>query len=139
MRQRGHENWREHLLYEDTGSKWFFLSRVACTQQMPIAVLSHPFGSGQMTVERMSRTIWLSIRINMQHDPRDLSPVGTLGVGIEQPQIGHQMFHVVVRQCGGEWHHVGHIGIKRGFLNRHPGARRVTSGDNVGPLTKVTP
>ena len=62
---------------------------------MAITVLSHPFGAGQMTVECMSCAIGLAIGINMQHDPRNLPPVGTFGVGIEQPQIGHQMVLIV--------------------------------------------
>jgi hypothetical protein len=39
------------------------------------------------------------------------------------------MLLIVIRQCRSGWRHVGDIGVERGFLNRHPGARRVTSGD----------
>ena len=90
-----------------------------------------------MTVKCMSRAIGFVVGVNMQNNPRDLAPVGSFGIGIEQPQIGHQMFPVIVRQCGDGWRHVGHIRIKRGFLNRHPGARRVTSEDYAGPQTKL--
>ena len=55
-----------------------------------------------MTVERMSRAIWLSIGINMQNDPCNLAPVGTLGVGIQQSQVGHQMFLIVAVSIGAD-------------------------------------
>jgi hypothetical protein len=38
-----------------------------------------------MALERMLCAIWLPIRIDVQHDPSDLTPVGALGVSIEQP------------------------------------------------------
>jgi hypothetical protein len=31
----------------------------------------------------MPRTIWLLVRIKMQNNPRNLAPVGAIGVGIE--------------------------------------------------------
>src|SRR6516164_7144440 len=90
-----------------------------------------------MAVECMSRAIRLAVGINVQNDPRDLVPVCALCVGIEQPQVSHQMFLIVTRQGRNRWRHVGNVGVERGFLNRHPGTRRVTSGDNADPLTKV--
>jgi hypothetical protein len=96
------------------------LLRGAATQQMSIAMFSHPFGAGQMTVERMSRAIWLPIRINMQHNPRYLAPIRALGVGVEEPQISHNMFLVVARQRRGGGRHVSNIGVERGLLNWHP-------------------
>jgi hypothetical protein len=87
-----------------------------------------------MTVECMPRPIWLAIRINMQNDPRNLAPVGAFSVGIKQPQVSHQMFLIVRRQRRGGWRRVSNIGIERGLLYRHPGAQRVTSGDNICPL-----
>ena len=63
----------------------------------------------------------------MQHDPRDLAPVGTLCVGIQQPQVGHQMFLIVCRQRRGGWRHVSNIGIERGLLHWLLVLRRVTS------------
>ena len=72
-----------------------------------------------MTVERMSRAIRLPIWIDMQHDPRDLAPIGTLGVSVEQSQVSHQMFLVVARECRGGWRQVSSIGIERGLLNWH--------------------
>jgi len=54
-----------------------------------------------MTVKCMSRAIRFAVGINMQNDPRNLAPVGALGISVEQPQIGHQMFLIVCRQCRG--------------------------------------
>ena len=66
-----------------------------------------------MTVKCMSRAIWLSIWINMQNDPCNLSPVGALSIGIEQTQISHQMLLIVARQRRVGRRHVSNIGIKR--------------------------
>ena len=65
-----------------------------------------------MTVKRMSRAIRFAVRVNMQYNSRDLTPIGTLGVGIEQAQISHQMFLIVACQCRGSWRRVGNIGIE---------------------------
>ena len=51
----------------------------------------------------------------MQNDPRNLAPVGALSVGVEQPQVSHQMFLIVARQRrGGRRRHVTNVGIERG-------------------------
>jgi transcriptional regulator with XRE-family HTH domain len=64
----------------------------------------------------MSRAILFSIRINMQNNARDLAPFRTLCVGIEQSQIGHQMFLIVCRQGRSKWRHVCDIGVERGVF-----------------------
>ena len=50
-----------------------------------------------MTLERMSRAIWVPMRIDMQHKLRDLAPVSSIGIRIEQAQISYQMLLVVAR------------------------------------------
>jgi hypothetical protein len=126
MQKCGHDI-LEKIHISELNRSWFVLLIGVAAQQMPIAMLSHPFGASQMTVERESRAIRLPIWINTQHDPRDLAPVGTLGVSVKQPQVSHQMFLIVTRQCRGGWRYVSNIGIERGLLHWHPGARRVTS------------
>jgi hypothetical protein len=116
----GHDILEKIHISEKLNRSWFVLLRRVAAQQMPIAILSHPFGASQMTVERMSRAIRLPIWINMQHDPRHVAPVSTLGVSVKQPQVSHQMFLIVTRQCRGGWRHVSNIGIEREFLHWHP-------------------
>jgi hypothetical protein len=120
MQKCGHDILEKIHISEKLNGSCFVLLRGVAAQQMPIAILSHPFGASQMTVERMSRAIRLPIWINMQHDPRDLAPVSTLGVSVKQPQVSHQMFLIVTRQCRGGWRYVSNIGIERGFLHWHP-------------------
>ena len=50
-----------------------------------------------MTVKCMSRAIRFVVRVNVQHDSRDLTPVGALSISIEQAQVSHQMFLIVTR------------------------------------------
>ena len=64
-----------------------------------------------MTVKRISRAIRFAVRINMQHDPRGLTPVGALNIGIEQAQVSHQMFLIIARQRRCNWCRVSNIGI----------------------------
>jgi hypothetical protein len=40
-----------------------------------------------MAVEGTPRSIRLAVRVDAQHDPRDLAPVGTLRVRIEQAHV----------------------------------------------------
>jgi hypothetical protein len=51
---------------------------------MPVVVLGHPLSTRKVTIEGPSRAIGLLLWINMQYDPRNLSPVGTLLIGIKQ-------------------------------------------------------
>ena len=88
---------------------------------MSITVRCHPFGSGQVTIERTPRAFWFMIRVNVQNDPRNFPPVGVFSVSIKQSQIRHHMAMVIPGQRGGGWRHVGDIWIKRRFVRRHPG------------------
>ena len=65
---------------------------------MSIAMLSHPFGAGQVTIESMSCTIRFTIRVNVQHDPGNLSPVGSGRVGVEQTKVRNNVLLIVHRQ-----------------------------------------
>jgi hypothetical protein len=64
---------------------------------MSITMLSHSFGSGQVTIESMSCTIRFTIRVNVQHDPGDLSPVGSGRVGVEQTKVRNNVLLIVHR------------------------------------------
>jgi hypothetical protein len=41
-----------------------------------------------MALESQPRAIRFALRIDAQHDPRDLAPVGTFSIGIEDAHIG---------------------------------------------------
>src|SRR3981081_3143842 len=87
---------------------------------MSIAMLSHPFGAGQVTIESMSSTIRFTFRVNVQHDPGNLSPVGSGRIGVEQTKVRNNVLLIVHRQ-----RHVGRrrivdIWIERRFLHWHP-------------------
>jgi len=41
-----------------------------------------------MALERQQRAIRFALRIDAQHDPRDLAPVGTFSIWIEDAHIG---------------------------------------------------
>ncbi len=45
-------------------------------------MLGHPFGAGEVTVERLPGTRGFTLRIDMQHDPRDLQPIRTVSVRV---------------------------------------------------------
>ena len=62
--------------------------RCPATKQMPIAVLGHPAGAGEMGFPGAAGAVRLAVGIKVQHDPRDLFPVGAVGFGVEQAQIG---------------------------------------------------
>jgi hypothetical protein len=77
--------------------------------EMPVPGLRHPLGSREMALPDALSTLGLFLRINLQHDARNLSPIGTLCVGVEQAQIGHEMLLVVSRQKRLDWSGVGNL------------------------------
>ncbi len=68
-----------------------------------------------MALERMSRLVRFPIRIDMQHDARDLAPVDALGFSIEQPQIGHQMFLIIRSKRQACWSQLATSGSSGGL------------------------
>jgi hypothetical protein len=51
---------------------------------MAITLLGHPSGTREVTFERQPRAVGLGVWIDAHHDPRDIAPVGTFRIGIEQ-------------------------------------------------------
>jgi hypothetical protein len=70
-------------------------TRGAAPKQMPVSDLRHPFRPGEVTVEGTARLIGLAVWVNVQDDPRDIAPVGTFRIGIEQTQVRDDMLLVV--------------------------------------------
>jgi hypothetical protein len=92
---------------------------------MSIAMLSHPFGAGQVTIESMSCTIRFTIRINVQHDPGNLSPVGSGRVGVKQTKVRYNVLLIVHSQRRVGRRRIIDIGIERRFLHWHPTQQRM--------------
>jgi hypothetical protein len=75
-----------------------------------------------MAVERPPCSLRLPCRINVQHDPRDLAPVSTFGIGIKHAHIGDRVLLIV---SGEHWtgrRQIGNIRIKRA-VGRSSGSR----------------
>ena len=70
-----------------------------------------------MAVECASRALRFSVRVYMQHDPRNLTPIGLGKICVKQAQIRDDVLFVVCRQrrIGGCL--IGDIWIKRRFLH----------------------
>jgi hypothetical protein len=60
--------------------------RRVASQEMPVAMPDHPFCAGEMTFESPLGTDRLADRINLQNDPRYLTPISTFGIRVEQAQ-----------------------------------------------------
>jgi hypothetical protein len=108
---------RDCSYWEQAARQLIFLIERAAAQQMSIAVLSHPFGAGQMTFERMLRTVMISAGIYVQHDPRHFAPISAGCIGVKKSQICNDVLFVVSRQRFVIRRTIGNIGIKRGLLH----------------------
>lgn len=95
--------------------KWNSLSifSPASMQQMTIAVVRHPFRASKMGVERTASTFRFSHGIDVQDEARRLAPIGVIGLGVQQAQIGDNVFLVIHRQDGIIGSRICNIGIER--------------------------
>ena len=84
---------------------------------MTIAVFSHPFCTGEMTIERMSRPGRFMVRIDMQDNARDATPVRSGRIGIEQTKICNNVFLIVYGQPRIRWGRISNIRIERRLLH----------------------
>jgi len=78
-------------------------------QEMPVALLGHPFCAGEMAVESPPGTDRLADRINVQNDPRYRLPMSTFGIRVEQTQIGDEAFVIVRCQHPIRWRGISDI------------------------------
>jgi hypothetical protein len=76
-------------------------------------MLGDPAGTGEMGFPRPARPIRLARDVNMQHGPRDLFPVGAIGCGVEQTEIGNQVLLVIAGQNRRGRRGIGDIRIGR--------------------------
>jgi hypothetical protein len=72
--------------------------RRTASMEMPITVRGHPPGSREMALPDAPSALRIFVRINLQDDFRDLSPIGTFSVGVKEAEICHEVTLVVVRQ-----------------------------------------
>jgi hypothetical protein len=67
---------------------------------MTTTLLGHPSGTREVALERQPRAVGFGVWVDAQHDPRDITPVRTFIVGVEQPEVGDDVLFVV---CGERW------------------------------------
>ncbi len=70
-----------------------------------------------MTVERTSRPGRFMVRIDMQDNARDPTPVRSGRIGIEQTQICNNVFLIVYGQPRIRWGRISNIRIERRLLH----------------------
>jgi len=86
-----------------------------------------------MAVEGLSRPIWFALRVDVQHDPRDLTPVSTLRIRIEQAHVRDGMLFVVSGERG-----IGRREIKNGRIEGWHGRSRVGKEEGLRGLGALT-
>ena len=64
-------------------------------EQLPVAMLGHPVSAREMALKSPPSAIWFNMRIAMQHNPRDVLPISTIRLSVEQPQIRDKVFVVI--------------------------------------------
>jgi hypothetical protein len=64
-----------------------FFGRPTASEQMLVSFSRQPFGAREMAIESTSRPLGMLVRVNVQHDQRDLAPVGTFRLGIQRPWV----------------------------------------------------
>ena len=61
-------------------------------------MLGHPLRAGQMAVVNMTRAFWIHGWIKGKQDGHDLSPICTVGIGIQKAHVEFGMRPVVIGQ-----------------------------------------
>jgi hypothetical protein len=79
---------------------------------MPVSFSRHPFGAREMAIEGTAGALDIVIRVYVKHDPRNLAPVGTFRIGIQNPQIRDGVLLVVRREDWLGRREVGNVRVK---------------------------
>jgi len=74
-------------------------ARGDASRQMPISSLRHPSSAREVALEGPSSAIRVALRIDVQHDPWDVAPIGAFLIGIKHTEIRYEMFLVVCSEC----------------------------------------
>ncbi len=85
---------------------------------MAIAMLSHPFCAGQVTVKCTSGAIMFPFGIDMEHQLCHLAPIRALRVSIQHAQISGDMLFVVYGEHLACRCNVGDVRIRGRFSHR---------------------
>ena len=67
-----------------------------------------------MAVKSTSCPLGILIRVKVQHDQRDLAPVGTFRIGIQHPQVRDGVLMVVRREGALGRSNVGNVRVEGG-------------------------
>src|SRR6266508_1792191 len=116
----------------------------AAQQKMSITVLGHPFRACKVTLPSKLGAFGLAIRIDVQNDLCDFSPICSFGVRIKETQIRNKMLFIVageyrlrrssIRYGRIEWR-LGH-GVARSEFNLHD---CISSKDRRSEMTPAPP
>jgi hypothetical protein len=88
-------------------------------QEVAIAVLRQPLGARQVALPDASRALGFLRRIDVQDDTRDFGPIRTLGIGVEEAEVGNKMLLVVTGKDLSLGGLVGNWGIERRLGHDH--------------------
>jgi hypothetical protein len=109
--------WRSVRLRKPEGHSSISPGKCATAQEVLVTVLSHPFRARQMAFECFPSARRLANGIDVQRDPRDLLPIRTFCVGVEQTQTGDNVFVIMGCQRQTRRRGIGDIRIKRRLLH----------------------
>ena len=85
----------------------------ATAEEMTIAAFRHPFCAGKVTFPGSPSAFWLAIRINVQNEIGDLTPIGSLHVGVKETQVRDEMLFIVTGQSRPDRSGIGYRRIER--------------------------
>jgi hypothetical protein len=86
----------------------------SAAQQVAITMIRHPFCASEMAIEGATCALRVAFGIDVKNDSGNFPPIGTVCLGIQEPEIGDDMLLVIGRQHGIIRCQVRNIGIKRG-------------------------
>ena len=89
----------------------------ATAQQMPISILGHPAGAGQVRCPDSLGLLRIVRRIELQNDPRDLPPIRAFRIGIKKAQISDEVLLVVAGEDIGRRSRIRYRWIELGWLH----------------------
>src|ERR1700730_1779536 len=70
----------------------------AAQQKMTITVLGHPFGARQVALPGTLGAFGLALRIDVQNDVCNFSPICAFGISVKETQICNKMLFIVAGQ-----------------------------------------
>ena len=89
----------------------------ATAQKMPVTILGHPAGAGQVRGPDCLGAFCVMRWIEMQNDPDDLAPVSAFRIGIEKAQIGDEVLLVVAGEDAAGGSSIRYWRIELGWLH----------------------